>query len=162
MWWRPGDIRLHTRLEGPWSHYMILEVIWDGLWTLSIGLSQFHGHGSWLVCEVVLEGEVGLRARMYRSKSWGRMNAHVRRAGHFVGKLGWMVFYFTEGSRWMWFARWSLVPHCQGCFLQRLPNWRMTEAYFYHPHWLTRVAIGDVHGERRKSRGWIDDLFIEA
>ena len=24
------------------------------LWTYSFGLSQFHGHGSWLVCEVVL------------------------------------------------------------------------------------------------------------
>ena len=33
---------------------MILEVSWDGLCTLSFGLSQFHGHGSWLVCEVVL------------------------------------------------------------------------------------------------------------
>jgi hypothetical protein len=33
---------------------MILEVSWDGLWTLSFGLSQFHGHGSWLVCEVVV------------------------------------------------------------------------------------------------------------
>jgi hypothetical protein len=27
--------------------YMSLEVCWDGLWTLSFGLSQFHGHGSW-------------------------------------------------------------------------------------------------------------------
>ena len=35
---------------------MILEVIWDGLGTLSFGLSQFHGHGSWLVCEVALIG----------------------------------------------------------------------------------------------------------
>ena len=25
------------------SHYMISEVAWDGLQTLSIGLSQFHG-----------------------------------------------------------------------------------------------------------------------
>ena len=25
---------------------------WDGLWTLSFELSQFHGHGSWLMCEV--------------------------------------------------------------------------------------------------------------
>jgi hypothetical protein len=33
---------------------MILEVSWDGLWRLSFGLSQFHGHGSWLVCEVAL------------------------------------------------------------------------------------------------------------
>jgi hypothetical protein len=32
----------------------MLEVCWDGLWTLSFGLSQFHGHGSWLVCEVAL------------------------------------------------------------------------------------------------------------
>ena len=31
---------------------MILEVCWDGLWTLSFGLSQFHGHGSWVSCEV--------------------------------------------------------------------------------------------------------------
>ena len=33
---------------------MILEVCWDGLWTLSSRLSQFHGHCSWLVCEVAL------------------------------------------------------------------------------------------------------------
>jgi len=37
-----------------WPHYMISEVSWDGLWKLSFGLSQFHGHGSWLVCEVTL------------------------------------------------------------------------------------------------------------
>ena len=30
---------------------MFLEVSWDGLCTLSVGLSQFHGHGSWLVCK---------------------------------------------------------------------------------------------------------------
>jgi hypothetical protein len=35
---------------------MILEVCWDGFRTLSFGLSQFHGHGSWLVCEVALIG----------------------------------------------------------------------------------------------------------
>ena len=33
---------------------MILEVSQDGLWTLYFGLSQLHGHGSWLVCEVAL------------------------------------------------------------------------------------------------------------
>ena len=33
---------------------MSLEVCWDGLWALSFGPSQFHGHGSWLVCEVAL------------------------------------------------------------------------------------------------------------
>ena len=31
-----------------------MEVCWDGLWTLSFGLSQSHGHGPWLVCEVAL------------------------------------------------------------------------------------------------------------
>jgi hypothetical protein len=39
---------------------MILEVCWDGLWTLSFGLSQFHGHGSWLVCEVALTQSIDL------------------------------------------------------------------------------------------------------
>ena len=33
---------------------MSLEVCWDGLWTHSFGLSQPHGHGSWLMCEVTL------------------------------------------------------------------------------------------------------------
>jgi hypothetical protein len=28
---------------------MILEVCWDGLWTLYFGLSQSHGHSSWLM-----------------------------------------------------------------------------------------------------------------
>ena len=50
--WGPGHIWLHTTLESPWPHYMILEVSWDGLWTPSFGLSQVHGHGTWLMCEV--------------------------------------------------------------------------------------------------------------
>jgi hypothetical protein len=52
--WGRGHIWLHTTLEGFWPHYMILEVTWDGFRTLSFGLSQLHGHGSWLVCEVAL------------------------------------------------------------------------------------------------------------
>jgi len=52
--WGPGHEWLHTTLEGLWPHYMILEVCWDGIWTLSFGLSQFHGHCFWLVCEVAL------------------------------------------------------------------------------------------------------------
>ena len=52
--WGPSHIWLHITLEGPWPHYMILEVSWDGFWMLSSGFSQFHGHGSWLVCEVTL------------------------------------------------------------------------------------------------------------
>ena len=52
---QPEHIWLHTTLEGPWPHYMIMEVCWDdGLWTLSFGLSQPHRHGSWLVSEVTL------------------------------------------------------------------------------------------------------------
>ena len=52
--WGPGHIRLHTTLEDLWPHYMSFEVGWDGLWTLSFGLSPLHGHGSWLMCEVSL------------------------------------------------------------------------------------------------------------
>jgi hypothetical protein len=40
--WGPSHIWLHTTLEDPWPHCMILEVCWDSLWTLSFGLSQFH------------------------------------------------------------------------------------------------------------------------
>ena len=36
--WGPGHIWLHITLEGPWPHHMILEVCWDGLWTLSFRL----------------------------------------------------------------------------------------------------------------------------
>ena len=52
--WGPGHVWLHTTFEGPWPHYMTLEVCWDALWTLFFGLSEFHGHGSWLVCEEVV------------------------------------------------------------------------------------------------------------
>ena len=55
IWLRAGHIWLRTALEGPWQHYMMLEVSWDALWTLSFGLSQFHGHGSWLVWGVALK-----------------------------------------------------------------------------------------------------------
>ena len=48
--WRPGHIWLHTTLEDPWPHYMILKAFGH----FSFGLSQCHGHGSWLVCEVAL------------------------------------------------------------------------------------------------------------
>ena len=59
IWLKVCHIWLHTTPEGPWPHYMVLEVCWDdGLWTLSFGLSQFHG--SWLVCEVALMCEVTL------------------------------------------------------------------------------------------------------
>jgi hypothetical protein len=74
-WLRANHIYLHTTLEGPWPHYMILEVYWDGIWTLSFGLSQFHGHGSWLVCEVTLivvvkVAIVVIKASPFREISW--------------------------------------------------------------------------------------------
>ena len=49
-----GDSPKFLVYKGLWPHHMILEVCWDSLGTLSFGLSQFHGHGSWLVCEVAL------------------------------------------------------------------------------------------------------------
>ena len=50
--WGGRHTWLHTTLEYPWPHYMILEVSWDGLRTLSFGPSQYHG--SWHICEVAL------------------------------------------------------------------------------------------------------------
>ena len=38
----------------PVTTHMILEVSWDGLWTMSFEPAQFHGHNSWLVCAVAL------------------------------------------------------------------------------------------------------------
>ena len=60
--WGLSHIWLHTILEGPWPHYMILEVPWDGLWTLFLGSHNFHGHGSWLLCEVAMRLEVAKAA----------------------------------------------------------------------------------------------------
>ena len=42
----------HCTWRDRWPHYMILEVCWASLCTLSFGLSQFHGHNSQLVWEV--------------------------------------------------------------------------------------------------------------
>ena len=58
--WGPAWIEIHWNIIwlrarshmtshytwGPLPQYMILEECWDGLWTFSFGLSQFHGHGS--------------------------------------------------------------------------------------------------------------------
>ena len=48
------DFTLHFRVRDHTTRCW--RVCWDGLWTLSFGLSQLHGHGSWLVCEVALSG----------------------------------------------------------------------------------------------------------
>ena len=96
--WGPGHIRLHASLEGPWPHYMILEVVlerpldtfftalttpWSQLLAISeavlerpldtfpFGLSQFHGHGSWLVCAVALSWNVNISGSMLGSFALG-------------------------------------------------------------------------------------------
>ena len=39
--WGPGHTWLHITLEGPWPHYVILEVFWDGLWILLLRCHNF-------------------------------------------------------------------------------------------------------------------------
>ena len=39
--WEPGHMWLHTTLEDLWSHYMILEVSSNILWTLLLGSHNF-------------------------------------------------------------------------------------------------------------------------
>ena len=59
--WGPAWIKIHS--NSIWlrarSHIDLTRwywgECWDGLWTLSLGLSQFHGHGSWLMCKVALK-----------------------------------------------------------------------------------------------------------
>ena len=49
--WGYGHIWLHNYLT--WRSVSTLHDFgggWDGIWTLSFGLSQCHSHGSWLVC----------------------------------------------------------------------------------------------------------------
>ena len=48
----PYDFTLHLRVVDHTTWF--LEVSWDCLWMLTFGLSQFHGHSSWLMCEVAL------------------------------------------------------------------------------------------------------------
>jgi len=97
--WGPTWIEIHRKylIEGPITYdftlhlrvhdhtYMILEVSWDGLGTLSFGLSQFHGYGSWLMCEVALSIEVH-RHRLFRSKLhqiwWFPDNTGLHRLEH--------------------------------------------------------------------------------
>ena len=62
--WIKNSLKYNHLVEGPITYDFTLHLrvrdhttwFWtwssDGLWTLSFGLSQFHGHGSWLVCEV--------------------------------------------------------------------------------------------------------------
>ena len=95
----PGPhICLHTTLEGPWPQYVILEVSRSGLWTCSFGLSQFHGHGSWLVCEVALK----LLAQFLRTKFtyWSRISpSNIMYPQHYIhNNVLWDRQYSSEYS----------------------------------------------------------------
>jgi hypothetical protein len=46
------DFTIHLRVHDHTT--WLWRCLGDGLWTLYFELSQFHGHGSWLVCEVAL------------------------------------------------------------------------------------------------------------
>jgi hypothetical protein len=50
--WGPDHMWLHTTLEGLWLHYNSFGSVLGRPLDTSFRLSQFHGHGSWLVCEV--------------------------------------------------------------------------------------------------------------
>jgi hypothetical protein len=63
--WGPTWMKIHWNSVWlrMWSHMSSHHTwgyhtgwVWrcDGLWTLSFGLSQLHGHGSWFVCKVAL------------------------------------------------------------------------------------------------------------
>ena len=52
--WGPGHIRLHSTLEDPWPHSWLWRCVGMAVGHFLFGLSQSHGHGSWLVCEVAL------------------------------------------------------------------------------------------------------------
>ena len=57
---------------------MISSVSWNNFWTLPFGLSQFHGHGSWLVCEVALNWtEQNSHNSSKESPSWTLRKKHL-------------------------------------------------------------------------------------
>ena len=74
---------------------MILEVCWDGLYTLSIGLSQFHGYGSWHVCEVARrslfnhDNNRKLNIHMLSSSAAAQESLFASKARKLVAKVVW-------------------------------------------------------------------------
>jgi hypothetical protein len=89
--WGPGHIWLHATLEDPWPHYTILEVCWDGLRTLPFGLSQFHGHGSPLVCDVALtKSKVAWVSSISLNQgSIGRVMAAITSSSEWLSRVDW-------------------------------------------------------------------------
>ena len=104
IWLKLGHVWLHSTLDSPWPHYMILEVSWDGLWTLSLGLSQSHGHNSWLMCEVTLRVPTPLELHcLTKEVVWA-----------IPSKLVFILFYHVWGPTWMkidWNSIWSRPGH---------------------------------------------------
>ena len=77
---------------------MILEVSWDGLYSLSFGPSQFHGQGYWLVCEVALSVQLLFHGvSKYSGMFWKAMQRDTY--------LDWTpdnpLLYFENPRRWV-------------------------------------------------------------
>ena len=60
IYWKSISLRDQSHMTSHYTRGFVITLhdfggSWDGLWALSFGLSQFHGHSSWLVCEVALK-----------------------------------------------------------------------------------------------------------
>ena len=120
--WGHDHIWLHTTLEGPWPYYMIVEVCWDGLWTLSFGLSQCHGHGSWLVCEVAL--------RTWNLRTWNPV---------------WIGPNFLTPGKWRWRSHGpKLLRECLATAFGWFPLKRV--GYRWLSHASSIIRVGEVLG----------------
>jgi len=122
---------------------MSLEVSWDGLWTLSFGLSQFHGLDSWVVCEVALRttSHTRLKARDHCSLKYvigqkGQLrpsSLYIRRWGSkHPKKLTLMknLHGLLQGILWMIF---HVLLEISSCSLQR----GRSNANSHIPRWST-------------------------
>ena len=79
--WNSIWLRTHSHTT---SHYiMILEVCWDGLWTLSSGLFKFHGCRSWPLHDDLSPFWIGVWTGSYSFKR-DLISLYLRR-GHFTG-----------------------------------------------------------------------------
>ena len=108
--WGPNHIWLHTTLEDPWAHYMMLEVGWDGLWNLPFGALTI----SWsqLLAHVWKRVEFDLKffllfldwAHFKRDsdqpESWWDMTLSLYFYFYFV------YLFLYLGGFWPWFSTW--------------------------------------------------------
>ena len=75
IWLRAQSHMTSHYTRGFVTTYMNLEVSWEGLWTISFGLSQFHGHSSWLMCEVALNNT--MNSQQFQIKQVGTIQGHT-------------------------------------------------------------------------------------